>query len=98
MSSLKTDGIYLAGNVAALPKIVQLVWTSKRSGKKAIFEPAPGGKEYLITLKELIEAGKIRSVIDRSYPMDQIVEAHRYADTGHKRGGVVIAVLQDHRT
>jgi 2-desacetyl-2-hydroxyethyl bacteriochlorophyllide A dehydrogenase len=95
--SLKQNGRYLLAN-PGLSQMVRGRWTSRTSSNKVIFGAAHLKTEDLLSLKELIEAGKLTSVIDRCYPLEQIVEAHRYVETGQKQGHVVITVDQNKKT
>jgi NADPH:quinone reductase-like Zn-dependent oxidoreductase len=88
---LTSKGVYLS-TAPALGIVLQMLLTSKSKGKKAIFATAglEQSKANLNFLNELVDAGKIKAIIDRRYPLEKIAEAHRYVEQGHKKGNVII--------
>ncbi len=96
LRSLTENGVYVNANPGLFGGLLK-GWDSKSSNKKVLTWSAGYKTENLNILKELIEAGKLKSVIDRRYPLEQIVEAHRYVDSGLKKGNVVITIEHAHK-
>ena len=88
---LKTNGNYFLA-YAKFRHIFLALWTSLRGKRRLRIESADQSKEDLLRLQMLIEEGKLISVIDRTYPLEQMAEAHKYAETGLKKGNIAISV------
>jgi NADPH:quinone reductase-like Zn-dependent oxidoreductase len=89
--SLKRGGSYLATD--GFKNLFLALWTSRVGDKKVLFQLPPRyTKKDMLFLKQLIEAGRYRAVIDRRYPLEEVVEAARYVETEQKAGNVVLTI------
>ena len=94
--SLKPRGIY--GSTDLGPKAQNpflALWTSRFADQKVLFPIPRYTKRDVLFAKELVEAGRYRAVIDRRYPLEEVVEANRYVETGQKTGNVVLTIVAD---
>ena len=88
---LNENGWLLMANPGFL-QIVGARWAARGNGRRVSFAGSSGTADDLAYLRGLVEAGRLRPVIDRRFPLEQIVEAHRYAETGQKRGNIVVVI------
>jgi NADPH:quinone reductase-like Zn-dependent oxidoreductase len=95
-NSLKQNGVHLFASFK-MKQLFQMLWTSITPGKKVICALSSENPKDLIFIKELVEAGKIKSIIDRCYPLEQAAEAHCYVEKGYRTGSVIITIENNNK-
>ncbi|AST90904.1 MULTISPECIES: NAD(P)-dependent alcohol dehydrogenase [Sutcliffiella] len=91
IASLTDKGILLLGD-ASVSTVLNGFWTSGTTRKKVIGGVAAENSKAIEDLKKRIEKGALKAVIDRTYPLEQAAEAHRYVEKGHKKGNVILTI------
>lgn len=88
---LNANGIYLLASFKS-KAVFQMLWTSKFGDKKVICALSSESNEDLVTIKDMVEAGKIKAYVDRCYPLEEVAAAHRYLEAGQRHGNVVLTI------
>ena len=89
--SLSDGGAYIFATFG-LPKLLQMLWVGRRTSKKMIMGLVDDKAEHLQYLKDLIEAGEYKVVVDKRFPIELAGEAHKYVESGSKTGSVVLTL------
>ena len=94
LKCLNPGGRLVLGN-PSMRDMLRSIFTNRKGSRKAIVALADANREGLKMLLDKLQRGEIKAVLDRSYPLDQLVEAHRYVEAGHKKGSLIIRVRED---